>query len=180
MTAARDYLLTQPPTLSTRRRKTATPTRHHQSASGQTISSRPYQSPPKPSKVTPLPTKPQQIPLALQFLLLVQKSSTTLTFGLVAITLVVYAWTVYAPTLWSQEFSKLKTLQRNERQLASTNESLKNTMAERAEQAGSGLMPPKPDKSIFLSPADVPEIKISDDTKETPGKPFILPTPMAY
>jgi hypothetical protein len=167
MTAARDYLPTPPPSRSTRRRKKAIPPSV-------------YQSHPGASKVTTLPTKPKQLPLALQFMLLVQKSSTTLTFGLVAITLVVYAWTVYAPTLWSQEFSKLKTLQRNERQLTSTNESIKNTMAQRAEQAGSGLTPPNPHQSIFLSPGDVPDVKISDDTQETQEKPLIPETPIAY
>ncbi|MDJ0732287.1 MAG: hypothetical protein QNJ33_20110 [Crocosphaera sp.] len=176
MTAARDYLPTPPPTRYRRRQK-ATPTRRYQSVTPKTITHTPSQS---RSKVTPLPAKCKGLPLALQFLLLVQKSSTTLTCGLVAITLGVYGWTVYAPTLWSQEFSKLKTLQRNERQLAATNESLKHKMAEQAEQPGSSLTLPSPYKSIFLSPADVPTIEVTEQTEETQKTPIIPETPIAY
>lgn len=176
MTAARDYLPTPPPTRyrSRRRQKaTPTPTHRYQSVAPKTVTR-------NRSKVTPLPTQSKRLPLALQFLLLVQKGSTSFTCGLVAITLGVYAWTVYAPTLWSQEFSKLKTLQRNERQLAATNESLKHTMAEQAEQPTAGLTPPNPYKSIFLSPAEVPVIEISEPTQKIETIPIITETPVAY
>lgn len=176
MTAARDYLPTPPPTRY-RRRQQATPTRRYQSVAPKTITRKPS---PSPAKVTPLPTKRKQLPLALQFLLLVQKGSTTFTFGLVAITLGVYAWTVYAPTIWTQEFSKLKTLQRNERQLAATNESLKHKMAEQAEQPGSGLTPPNPYKSIFLAPAEVPTMEVKEATQQKQTMPVITETPVAY
>ncbi|EAZ91183.1 hypothetical protein [Crocosphaera chwakensis] len=176
MTAARDYLPTPPPTRYRRRQK-ATPTRTYQSVAPKTVTRRPSES---RSKVTRLPTKPKRLPLALQFLLLVQKSSTTFTCGLVAITLGVYAWTVYAPTLWSQEFSKLKTLQRNERQLTSTNESLKHKMAEQAEQPGSSLTAPNPHQSIFLAPTEVPVIEISEQPQKKHKIPVITETPVAY
>ncbi|MDJ0599132.1 MAG: hypothetical protein QNJ37_09880 [Crocosphaera sp.] len=177
MTAARDYLPTPPPTHYRRRCQTVTPTRRYQSVAPKTITRSPSQS---SSKVTTLPIKSKRLPLALQFLLLVQKSSTTITCVLVAITLGVYGWTVYAPTLWSQEFSKLKTLQRNERQLAATNESLKHKMAEQAEQPGSGLTPPSPHKAIFLSPAEVPVMEVKEETPETQTIPIIPGTPVAY
>ncbi len=177
MTAARDYLPTPSPTRYRRRPQKATPTRHYQSVAPKTITRKPS---PSPSKVTPLPTQPKRLPLALQFLLLVQKGSTTFTFGLVAMTLGVYAWTVYAPTLWTQEFSKLKTLQRNERQLAATNESLKHKMAEQAEQPGSGLTPPNPHKSIFLAPADLPVMEVKEGTQQKPKIPVMTETPVAY
>lgn len=176
MTAARDYLPTPPPTRYRRRQKT-TPIPRYQSVASKTVTRHPSKS---HSKVTRLRTKPKGLPLALQFLLLVQKSSTTFTFGLVAITLGVYSWTVYAPTLWSQEFSKLKTLQRNERELAATNESLKHKMAKQAEQPGSGLTLPNPHQSIFLSPAEVPVINIDDQSEETKEIPIITETPVAY
>ncbi|MDJ0658037.1 MAG: hypothetical protein QNJ42_00945 [Crocosphaera sp.] len=176
MTAARDYLPTPPPTRY-RRRPKATPTRRYQSITPKTVTRKPSQS---RCKVTPLPTKGKQLPLALQFLLLVQKGSTSFTCGLVAITLGVYGWTVYAPTLWSQEFSKLKTLQRNERQLAATNESLKHKMAEQAEQPAAGLTPPNPYQSIFLSPAEVPVIEMSEQPQEKQNIPIITDTPIAY
>ncbi|MGK7961154.1 hypothetical protein [Crocosphaera sp.] len=180
MTAERDYFPTPPPTRyrSRRRQKaTPTPTHRYQSVAPKTVTRNPSQS---RSKVTPLPTQSKRLPLALQFLLLVQKGSTSFTCGLVAITLGVYAWTVYAPTLWSQEFSRLKTLQRNERQLAATNESLKHTMAEQAELPTAGLTPPNPYKSIFLSPAEVPVIEISEPTQKIEITPIITETPVAY
>ncbi|MGK7881012.1 MAG: hypothetical protein AB4060_13060 [Crocosphaera sp.] len=176
MTAARDYIPTPSPSRYRRRQK-ATPTRHYQSVAPKNITRKVSQ--PR-SKVTPLPTERKQLPLALQFLLLVQKGSTTFTFGLVAITLGVYAWTVYAPTLWTREFSKLKTLQRNERQLAASNESLKHTMAEQAEKPGSGLTLPNPHKSLFISPAKVSVIEVADQTTETPTPAIIPDTPISY
>ena len=176
MTAARDYI-PSPHTTSNRRRQKATATVHYQSVAPKTVTRKVSRS---RSKVTPLPTQRKQLPLALQFLLLVQKGSTTFTFGLVSITLGVYAWTVYAPTLWSREFSKLKTLQRNERQLTASNESLKHKMAEQAEQPGSGLTLPNPHQSIFVAPAKVSLMEVADQTTETPISPIIPDTPIAY
>ena len=186
MTVARDYLSTPPPR-STRRQKRAT-SRHHNSQlrsvpqvnKQQQLTQQQPRKNPHSSKVTPLKTKPKQLPLALQFLLLVQKSSTTLTCALVAITLGAYSWTVYSPTLWTREFSKLKTLQQNERQLASTNESLKHKMAEKAEQPGSGLTAPNPHQSIFLAPADVSQPIVSEEVQQTDNAPIISDNPIAY
>ncbi|MDJ0509018.1 MAG: hypothetical protein QNJ64_07165 [Crocosphaera sp.] len=187
MTVARDYLPTPPPPRPNRRRKRQTTRDHNYQL--RTVAQQNQQKklttvePRKKAystKVTPLPTKPKQLPLALQFLLLVQKSSTTLTCGLVALTLGAYSWTVYSPTLWTREFSKLKTLQQNERQLASTNESLKHKMAEKAEQPGSGLTEPNPHQSIFLAPADVSQLKVSEAVQQTPKPPIISDNPIAY
>lgn len=178
MTAARDYIPTPLPTRYRHRRpQKATPTRHSQSVAPTTITRKPSQ--PR-SKVTHLPTKSKRLPLALQFLLLLQKGSTTFTCGLVAITLGVYGWTVYAPTLWSQEFSRLKTLQRDERQLAATNESLKHQMAQQAEQPESGLTPPNPHKSLFVTPAEVPVIEVKEQMGESKKTPIIPETAIAY
>lgn len=179
MTAARDYLPTPPPTH--RRRKSTTVSRRYQPSSRQVAPSRRHQSSTNGhSKVTQLPRRSQSLPLALQFMLLVQKSSTLLTFGLVTITLGVYGWTVYAPTLWSKEFSKLKTLQRDERQLISTNETLKHKMAKQAEQPGSGLTQPNPSQSLFLSPTDSPDIKLPTNTHSTEQELLAPESPVSY
>ncbi|MEA5536494.1 hypothetical protein [Crocosphaera sp. XPORK-15E] len=167
MTAARDYSPTPSRSRSSRRRRLSAPSNASQSS-------------PRPSQVTPLPQTSQQLPLALQFLLLVQKSSTTITCCLVMITLAVYGWTVYAPTLWTKEFSKLKTLQRNERQLASTNETLKHKMAQQAEQPGSGLTEPNPNQSLFLSPAEVPKTSVPVTPTSTEAEPLMPDSPIAY
>lgn len=187
MTVARDYLPTPPPPRPTRRRKRGTNKHNHsqlrtipQLDKQKQLTPQRQRKNPNSSKVTPLGIKPKQLPLALQFLLLVQKSSTTLTCGLVALTLGAYSWTVYAPTLWTREFSKLKTLQQNERQLTSTNESLKHKMAEKAEQPGSGLKEPNPHQSIFLTPADVSQLTLSKELKQSPNNPIISDNPIAY
>ncbi|MEM8779547.1 MAG: hypothetical protein AAGF26_11880 [Cyanobacteria bacterium P01_G01_bin.49] len=166
MTAAPDYLST---TFQYRRpRKSANSRRGHQiSTTNRT-------------KVTRLPKRSRQLPLALQFLLLVQKSSTTLTCGLVAITLAVYGWTVYAPTLWSREFSKLKTLQRDERQLVSTNETIKHKMAQKAEQPGSGLTQPNPNQSLFVPPADSPKIEVRVNAHSPEEEPLLADSFVSY
>ncbi len=187
MTVARDYLPTPPPPRSTHRLKRGTK-RYNKSQLRTTpqwdkqkkLTKQEPRKKSNLSKVTPLPTKPKKLPLALQFLLLVQKSSTTLTCGLVALTLGAYSWTVYSPTLWTREFSKLKTLQQNERQLTSTNEFLKHKMAEKAEQSGSGLIKPNPHQSIFLAPADVSQTTLSQEVKQTANNPIISDNPIAY
>jgi hypothetical protein len=79
--------------------------------------------------------------------------SSGLTFLLVAISLVVYGWTVYSQELWSQGYRRLQSLQRQERQLTTTNATLSNKMAQEAEKPAAGLALPTPDRTIFLPPA---------------------------
>jgi hypothetical protein len=56
--------------------------------------------------------------------------SSVVTFLLVASALVVYGWTVYSQELWGQGYRRLQNLQLYERQLTTTNATLKNKMAE--------------------------------------------------
>ncbi|MGH2416113.1 MAG: hypothetical protein ACRDEA_20970 [Microcystaceae cyanobacterium] len=100
--------------------------------------------------------KAQQLPMWLRLLLFLQHSSSIFTFGLITLTLAVYAWTVYIPKQWSKEFEKLETLQRNERHLTATNETLKNQLAQQAELPETGLARPNPSQSIFLKPVSAP------------------------
>ncbi|MEC4986725.1 MAG: hypothetical protein SAJ37_23145 [Oscillatoria sp. PMC 1068.18] len=94
----------------------------------------------------------QKVPFWLRLLMFLQYSSSVVTFSLVTGTLIIYAWTVYTQQQWSKEYKKLETLQRNERQLTTTNESLKSQLAEQAETPESGLVPPNPKNTIFLTP----------------------------
>ncbi len=79
--------------------------------------------------------------------------SSVVTFLLVAATLCVYGWTVYSQKLWSQGYNRLQDLQLYERQLTTTNATLKNKMAEEAEQETAGLVSPTPARTIFLPTA---------------------------
>ncbi|MBW4662661.1 MAG: hypothetical protein KME01_00395 [Chroococcus sp. CMT-3BRIN-NPC107] len=72
------------------------------------------------------------------------------TYLLIAAMLVAYSSTVYFQQKWHQEFLKLESLQRHERQLTSTNEVLKNQLAAEAEKPATGLMPPNPTEAIIL------------------------------
>jgi hypothetical protein len=130
----------------------------------------------KPPRKNPQPAKPknnlkqlprpnEQLSSRLQFLLFIQKSVSIVTFCLVGTTLGLYAWTVYFPKIWSGEYQKLETLQRYERHILSTNESLKNRLAQQAEKPETGLSNPSPTQSIFLKPT-------SDPTSEhSPSQP---------
>lgn len=104
-------------------------------------------------KVEKLNTAPPPTPAWLSPLLFLQRSSDILTFVLVASTLTLYAWTVYTQQQWTQEYRKLENLQRDERYLTTTNEVIKNQLAQQAEKPSTGLVAPTPAKTIFLQPA---------------------------
>ncbi|MGK7916487.1 MAG: hypothetical protein AB4038_13250 [Prochloraceae cyanobacterium] len=102
-------------------------------------------------KVAKIPTRSAlNTPIWLRVLLLFQQSSSAIAFGLIITVFSVYALTVYTQRLWDKEYKKLKTLQRHERLLTETNETLKNELARQAEKLETGLVLTNPSKSIFL------------------------------
>ncbi|OKH14947.1 hypothetical protein NIES592_08720 [Fischerella major NIES-592] len=107
------------------------------------------------STSTPIPDLNQQgtTPTWLLRLCVIHRHSGIMAFVLVATTLVIYGWTVYSQQLWSQSYRKLQTLQRDERQLTTTIEVLKNKMAQEAQKPAAGLVSPSPASAIFLPPA---------------------------
>jgi hypothetical protein len=109
-------------------------------------------------------TENQAIPTNLQVLMLLQKCS----FGVALISMVtsigVYISTVRIPQQWSQEYKNLETLQRQERQLTTINETLRYEIAKQAGQENSEFSILNPDDAIFVTPADV---VIQDTEKET-------------
>jgi hypothetical protein len=107
------------------------------------------------STSTPVPDLNKQgtIPIWLLRLYDINRYSGIMAFVLVATTLVIYGWTVYSQQLWSQSYRKLQTLQRDERQLTTTIEVLKNKMAQEAQTSAAGLVSPSPSGAIFLPPA---------------------------
>jgi hypothetical protein len=108
--------------------------------------------------------------------------SSILTFLLVAATLCVYGWTVYSQQLWSQGYHRLQNLQLHERQLTTTNATLKNKMAEEAEQEASGLVSPTPARTIFL-PAASPSATSNATPPSKPANVELQPnmvTPLGY
>lgn len=101
----------------------------------------------------PIPT---ELPLWLRVCIGVQQGTLFLSCGLAAVVLAAYAWNVYSQQSWGEVYQELQLLRRNERQLISANEILRNQLAQQAEQAGTGLVNPKPQHMIFLEPAMTP------------------------
>ncbi|MDZ8088641.1 MAG: hypothetical protein RMY16_24245 [Nostoc sp. DedQUE12b] len=113
-----------------------------------------------------LPTMPNSrvTPLWLLRLYTFHRYSSVVAFLLVASTLAVYAWTVYSQELWGQSYRRLQNLQRHERLLTTTNATLKNKMANEAEQPTAGLVSPTPEGMIFLPPASQSHKPVSPNT----------------
>ncbi len=106
---------------------------------------------PKPSgKTIPILVSSRATPPWWLRLCYCQRCSSVVTLLLVAATLTVYAWTAYSQQVWSQAYRKLINLQRDERQLTTTNEVLKNKMAQQAEDKATALEPLNPATTIFL------------------------------
>jgi hypothetical protein len=101
----------------------------------------------------PLVSNAGTMPLWLLRLLALNKYSSILAFLVVAITLIVYGWTVYSQEIWSHSYRRLQSLQRQERQLITTNATLTSKMADEAELPTAELVPPSTTGTIFLSPA---------------------------
>jgi hypothetical protein len=105
--------------------------------------------------------------------------SSIVAFLLVSATLVVYGLTVYSQDSWGQGYRKLQNFQLYERQLTTTNASLKNQMAEEAEKQTSGLVSPTPARTLFLptsppsaSPLPTPETMPNLATPQQTSSPL--------
>lgn len=112
----------------------------------------PAVQPPATVESLPLPT---EMPLWLRASLAVQQATLFLACGLAAAVLAAYAVNVYSQQSWGKVYQELQLLRRNERQLISANEILRNQLAQQADQAGNGLVNPKPQHMIFLEPTPV-------------------------
>ena len=110
----------------------------------------------------------------LKLLNRVQQGSTIITGLLFTGALIAYGSTVYIDKSTGRALLQLDTLQSESQQLTSANEAIKQSLAEQAAQAGSGLEPYDPEDALFLSP----EPKRSPRAVEqTPAK---MPRPLGY
>lgn len=123
----------------------------------------------------------KSMPVWLVWLLSWQRFSSAIMFLLVGGTLAVYGGTVYTQQLWSKEYRKLETLQRQERQLTAAGEVLKNKLADQAEQPGTGMVAPTPSHTLFLEPTPQAAATTEATPPSTPAsEPTLSPTPMGY
>lgn len=109
------------------------------------------------SSTLPLPSKPK-LPFGLQVLNRVQQGSAAIAGILVTGALVVYGSTVYVDKSNSYTLAQLDALQSESQQLTSANEAIKQSLAEQAAQADSGLALHKSGDVLFLSPEPLREI----------------------
>ena len=107
---------------------------------------------PKSNAIPVVPNSESSLPWWLLRWQNFQRYSSIAAFLLVMANLTVYGWTVYAQQLWSQNSRKLQELQRQERQITTANETIKNKMAKEAEKPTAGLVAPTPDRTVFVSP----------------------------
>ncbi|MEM7725930.1 MAG: hypothetical protein AAF208_06095 [Cyanobacteria bacterium P01_A01_bin.45] len=108
-------------------------------------------------------------PMWLQHMQKVQRYSSIAVFLLVLSNLTVYGWTVYAQQLWSQNSRNLQRLQRQERQLTTHNETIKNKMAIEAQKPTAGLVSPTPSGTLFLNRPknNLPKSPINESSEKT-------------
>ncbi len=124
-------------------------------------------------------TLSQQVtPKWLSSLLFLKRGSDLVTFLLVTTTLTIYSWTVYTQQQWTRDYRKLENLQRQERQLTTANEVMKNQLAQQAEKPATGLVPPTQTNAIFLQPA--PQRKSSTAPTETTNPEPVAKSPLGY
>ncbi len=129
--------------------------------------------------VTRINTLGRTTPIWLQALLSMQRGSDLIAFLLVGATLTIYSWTVYTQQQWTQEYGKLETLQRNERELTKANEVMKNQLAQQAESPATGLINPTQTNTIILPP--VPENQPYKASREKTSDPEpVVKTPLGY
>ncbi len=123
----------------------------------------------------------KNFPILIRVLLLFQYTSSVLTLGGIAITLVMYGLTVYTQQLWNRQYEKLQTLQRHERTVISINEALKDEIIESGNRTRQNLVPLTPDRMIYLQPAPIPESPDNDaSSPEKLEPPQINDRPLGY
>ena len=117
--------------------------------------------------------RPQHQPLWLWVLRGVQQTSGLTAFLAGGVIVGFYASTVYTQQQWGKAYRQLDDLQRQESQLTSAHEMLRQQLAEEAELPGSGLVAPSPNTILFLEPADPRPAPVSPP--EPPAPPQLHP-----
>jgi hypothetical protein len=119
-------------------------------------------------------------PLWLETLYLLQVGSSVFSFFLVGAMLFMYGMTVYAPYKWTEEYRRLKELQKDERQITAANEMIKNQLAKQAQTQGVGLVDPDPTARPIILPV-TPTQPLKQNQDETPKiKAPQVSGPLAY
>lgn len=132
------------------------------------------------ARTVPIQLRTRSAPSWLLRLCYLQRGFCVVTFVLVAAMLMVYGWSVYSQQRWSQAYRKLEILKRQERQLVTTSEVLKNHMALQAEQPATGLLPSNPALAIFLPEPERPARAAEPVPQSTKAVAQIKQLPLGY
>lgn len=125
-----------------------------------------------------LSTSRERTPGWLRSLMILQRGSDIITLIIGISTLIIYSWTVYTQQQWTQEYRKLGTLQRNERDLTTTNEIIKDHLAQQAESPGTGLVTPTAANTLWLTPA--PQRQFREPQHQKSQNETLAKTPLGY
>ena len=126
------------------------------------------------------PSQSIQYPLWLKGFIFLNHGSSLLCYLSVAVALVLYGMTVYAPKQWTNKYNQLQHLQKQERQFTFTDEVLKDTLAESAQQAGSGFVNPEQSKPPIFLPKTNPQPITSQPLNPPEIKKVEPISPVAY
>jgi hypothetical protein len=110
--------------------------------------------------------------------MLLQRSSTPITLILGAALLGVYGWSVYSQRAWSEAYSRLNQLQREERQVVTANETRKFEVTEQAVTTSKQFVPQVPANTVFLQP-EAPRSPKPPESKSLMTSPQSL-SPVGY
>jgi hypothetical protein len=137
------------------------------------------------SKLRPINLGDQSLPSWLARLLKVNQQVWIGTIVLSLCTLGIYGWSVYSQQKWGQAYRNLEQLRRNERQLISNSEMMKNQIAERVDAKDLGLAPQVANDVIFLQPAPVQPNSAQPNSAQpangdAAGKPPASSPPLGY
>ncbi len=114
--------------------------------------------------VTPLPSRgpktrlqplPDRLPVPQWLQLLKQTERVSLILaGVLAVgAIATYGWSMYSQQQWGKEYRRLDQLRRNERQLTTNGELMKNNIARTSDPKQYGLVPRSADHIVVIPPA---------------------------
>ncbi len=129
--------------------------------------------------VRPFP-RSRPLPLWLKVLMVAQKGSLVVAFGMTAAALSVYSWTVYTQRTWSQTYHHLEQLQQDQRQLTMIGAVLEDRIVRQSENSDSGLVLPTSEHTIFLTPTSVPSQPTDLSVNPMTVEPATSQRPMGY
>lgn len=118
-------------------------------------------------KVAKIRIHDQQLPIWLRSLLVLENGSKVCAFCVIAGSLILYGLTVNVPKRWTEEYNKLITLERREREFIEKNEAIKNQLATEAQQ-DSAMISLDPTKAIFLETAPTKIVVLTSTTSTSP------------